>query len=104
VHEFSWDDTGESLTDYYSRNAGMFKGMDRFFGSETIVWLSLAVGAVAGGAAGFLIGRGWEILGTVAAAFLGVVLLGFAGFVVGATVKGRVVRRVLGVEHFTSLE
>lgn len=69
-----------------------------------MVWLSIAVGAIVGGAAGFLIGRVWGILGSVAVAFLGVVLLGLMGFVAGATAKGRVVRRVLGVEDYTSLE
>jgi hypothetical protein len=104
MHEFVWDDSGESLTDYYSRYAGMFKGRDRFFGSETMVFSSIAVGALVGGVAGFLIGRAWGILATIGAAVLGVVLVGFVGFVVGAAIKQRVCRRVLGTDDFTLLD
>ena len=97
MHEFVWDDTGESLTDWYSRYAGMFHGMDRFFGSETLVFFSIAVGAVVGGVAGLLVRGVW-------AAILGIVLVGFVGFLVGGAIKGSVCRRVLGTEDFASLE
>ena len=104
MHEFMWDDTEEILTDYYSRYAGMFKGMDRFFGSNSVVFVSIAVGTVVGGVAGFLVGRTWGTLITVIASALGVVVVGFVGFVVGAAIVHRVRQRVLGTAELTSLD
>jgi hypothetical protein len=104
IDEFVWDDTGERLTDYYSRYAAMFKGKDRFFASEKMVFLSIALGAVIGGVAGFLMARAWGTLATIGVAVLGVMLLGFVGFVVGAAIKQRVLLRVLGTDDFGSLE
>jgi hypothetical protein len=104
MHEFEWDDTGESLTDYYSRHAGRFKGLDRFLGSNSVVFALIAAGAIVGGVAGFLVGRTWGALGTVIAVVLGVALLGFVGFVAGAAISQHVCRRVLGTDDFTSLD
>jgi hypothetical protein len=69
-----------------------------------MVFSSIAVGAVVGGVAGFLIGRAWGILATIGAAVLGLVLVGFVGFVVGAAIKQRVCQRVLGTDDFTLLD
>jgi hypothetical protein len=104
IQEFVWDDTGESLTDYYSRYAGMFKGKDRFFASETLVFLCIAVGAVIGGLTGFLIARAWGTLAAIGVALLGMILLAFVGFVVGAAIKQHVLRRVLGTDDFAALD
>jgi hypothetical protein len=104
MHEFVWDDTGESLTDYYSRYAGLFKGKDRFLGSNSVVFVLIAVGAIVGGVAGFFIGRSWGTLATVVAAVLGVALVGFVGFVAGAAISQNVCQRVLGTDDFTSLD
>jgi xanthosine utilization system XapX-like protein len=57
-----------------------------------------------GGVAGFLVGRTWGTLITVIASALGVVVVGFVGFVVGAAIVHRVRQRVLGTDELTSLD
>lgn len=104
MHEFVWDDTGESLTDFYSRYAGMFAGKDRFFGSSSASFVFIALGLILGGVIGFLVAGGWGTLGKIGAAIAGALLLGFVGFIVGAMISERICKRILGTDDFTLLD
>jgi len=104
MHEFEWNDTGESLTDYYSRYAAMFHGLDRTFGSGDFTWALIAVGAIVGGVTGFLAARSWGTLAAIAGAGVGVIVVGFVAFVVGATIMHHVWVRVVGTSDITSLK
>jgi hypothetical protein len=82
----------------------MFKGLDRLCGSETLGFITIAVGAVVGGVAGYWVGGTWGTLAAIGTTVLGVILVGFVGFVVGEAIKQSVCRRVLGTDDFASLE
>lgn len=103
MHEFVWDDTGESLTDYYSRYAGQFVGLNRFLAADAVFTL-IALGALVGGVAGFLVGRTWGTLAAISIAVLGVLVVGFMGFVLGASISQATWQRVLGTHEYTSLD
>ncbi|GIW95442.1 MAG: hypothetical protein KatS3mg110_3483 [Pirellulaceae bacterium] len=104
VHEFEWADTGECLTNWYSRYAAKFQGLDRFLGDELLVYLTIAIGTIVGGLVGFWVGNKWALGVAIGGSVVGVLLVGFIGFVVGAAIKEGVCRRVLVTEDFTSLE
>jgi hypothetical protein len=103
IHEFEWADTGECLTGWYSRHAAKFKGLDRLLGDELFVYAVIIVGLLVGGGVGFYLGNMWGIWAALGGMVLGAILAGFAGFVVGATIKAGVCRRVLGTDDFRAL-
>jgi hypothetical protein len=104
IEEFEWADSGESLTDWYSRYAAQFTGLNRWLADELFVYLTIAIGAVVGGVAGFLVATSWGIWAAIGGAVFGVLLVGFVGFVVGAMIKEAVCRSVLGTADFASLK
>ena len=104
MHEFSWDETDESLSDYYSRYAGMFKGKDRFLAGSSVMLVAIGIGLIAGGALAYVIGRNLGTLMLVGVCVTGALAAGFAGFVVGAAINERVCKRVLGTTNFNLLD
>lgn len=104
MDEFEWADTGECITDWYARHASKFKGIHRFLGDELFVYLTIALGLILGGVIGFLAADRWGWWASIIGAIVVAALLGFLGFVIGATIKESICRRVLGTSDFSALE
>ncbi len=104
MNEFSWNDTGEILTDYYSRYASMFQGWDRFFASSATALMAGAINGILGGILGFLIGQAWGTLPALGLCFLVAILAALLGLIVSVKVQTHVCNRIIGTDDFTQLK
>ena len=102
MHEFCWDDTGESLTDFYSRYLAMFEPSEKFWISSWFTFSLMGLGFFIGGILGYVLGGtwGWPILGIC----LGAVIGWFVTLWIFAVVNESICKRVLGTDSFTMLE
>lgn len=78
VSEFRWEDTGESIADYYERHRRQLPALPRWLGSRRFSIAALAMGFGGGIALGVwcrnALGAGWGILIGLIAALVGAVM------------------------------
>ncbi len=103
--DFEWSDTGERITDYYSRHSARATGLERFLCSRKFLVISALVGFLVGAIAGFMLFRD---RGGVVMIFM-TVFVGVVGVIVFGSLKefalGKViVRRVCGVKDTRMLK
>jgi len=98
LSDFAWSDTGETITDYYSRHSARATKIERYLCSRTALVVSAVVGFLGGAIGGFILFRddGWVRL-LVMTVFVGVI-----GIIACASLKefflGKlIIRRVCGV-------
>lgn len=104
MHEFCWQDTDESLVDYYSRYAGKFRGLERFFGSGSFGFVLMGIGLLMGLVIWFVLGQSFSFGFTIMIAIGTGIFGAFVGFVIGASVEQGVNTRVLGTIDYTKLK
>lgn len=105
LSDYAWADTGERITDYYSRHSARASGVERFLCSRAFLVISAVIGFLVGAIAGFIGFRnsGWTVM------LFMTVFVGVIGVVVFASVKefllGKlIVRRVCGVRDTRMLK
>jgi len=97
--DYEWSDTGEKITDYYSRHSARATGLERFLCSRKFLVISALVGFLLGAIAGFMLFRDkggvMMIVMTIFVGGIGVVVFGsLKEFFLGKLI----VRRVCGVK------
>lgn len=99
VSDYEWSDTGEKISDYYSRHSASASSMERFLCSKTFLVASAVIGFLLGAIAGFFLFRNNAL-------WLQVLMIPFLGFIgvflaaaLNVSVIGKmIVRRVCGVQ------
>ncbi|MBC8354331.1 MAG: ammonium transporter [Planctomycetes bacterium] len=98
LSDYEWADTGENITEYYSRHSASATQLQRFLCSKRFLIILVVVGFILGAVAGFLLFRNdalWlKIVMTPACGFFGV--FGAAAVYV-SVICNMVVRKVCGV-------
>lgn len=105
LSDYVWADTGERITDYYSRHGAGATRVERFLCSRAFLVFCLVVGFVAGATLGFSLFRnnGWLLM-LLMTAFTGVVGLIVLGSLKEFLLGKLIVRRVCGVRDSRMLK
>jgi hypothetical protein len=104
IGEFTWEDTGEQIVDYYARHAAKASVLARCVSSLPFMLTVIALGAIVGVALGII---SWRWLGILAGVLVGIisVLVGMvAGLLLSSAIENRIVCNSLGVADIRCLK